>query len=96
MDVAVLVRCYEERPLAAHVVDGHGDVCLAYLLELSTTRLPCPKLDASVPAPRYNDWLVLRIHEAKNILDWTCVLTDHRNLLRLQIELFYRVVGASE
>lgn len=99
MDEAVLVRCDEEGELAAHVVDGHGNVCLADLLELSATLslLEEPKLDARVPGSADNNGSsCLRINHAAYTLHGMIMLADRRDVLRVQFEQLDRIVGTSQ
>ena len=95
VNVAVLVGGNKQWPLATHVVHRHGDVGLTALLKLLTSLLPRPEFDPSVPPARYDHGHTVS-HQAEYIFDWTLVLANRLNLLRLKIKLLYCVVSARE
>ena len=97
MDESVLVRGDQQRELAAHVVDRHGDVGLANLLKCLTAGRPGPELDFCVPATRYDDrGIVLRVDEADHIFDWHSVLSNVCRYLCVQVEFLDAIVRASK
>ena len=57
MNEPIRVRGNQQRELAAHVVNGHCNICLTELLErIPLLRLlPVPELDACVPPARNHD-----------------------------------------
>ena len=97
VDEAVLVSGDQERPRERHIVDGHGDIGLADLVQLLTSLLPSPKFDSRVPPARNHDRrATLRVDEAHNVFYWLRMLAYLHNLIRLQVELFDRVVRAGK
>ena len=57
MNEPIRVRGNQQRELAAHVVNGHCNICLTELLERITLLrlLPVPEFDACVPPARNHD-----------------------------------------
>ena len=95
MDEAVLMSCDQKWELAAHIVNGHGDVGLTNWLQGLGSLWHLPEFDAGIPSTRDHDRGAIEV-QAVDILDRLIVPSDICDLLRVQIEPLYRVVSARQ
>ena len=91
VDEAILVGGHKRRPLATHVVDGHGDIRLADLLHLRG-RIHHPELHKSVPAPTHHHTGTL-VHKTRHIFDRR-IMSPHDSIrVRLDVPLQNTVIS---